>query len=153
MYSASENRKYYIKIGICPVCKKNHPEEGYKICHDCRIKMNRRNMAWRHKNREQYNTKIASRRKMIYEDRVVKGICTRCGKRPAEDGMRTCRQCHPTYHARRVRMVANTYPGVCYQCGERAIPGMRLCKEHYRRLTGKDWDEIYKDVPEDMGEN
>ena len=141
MYDSAKNRQYYIRIGICPICKKVKPEPGYKVCKRCRERQNAINTKSRHKNLMAYNAREAVRKRKVYADRVKNGVCTRCGKNPAVEGHRTCRKCHPLFKSDRVmyRMYADV-PGICYQCGARAIDGMRVCRKHYRLLTGREWD-------------
>ena len=141
MYNPAKNRQYYISLGICPVCKKQKPEQGYKLCKSCRERLNDSNRKSRAKHRIEYNQKMRERRAVIYEYRVVHGICTRCGKAPAVEGHRTCRACHPMFKSDRVGFRINAAPGICYQCGEPSIEGMRLCRRHYRLLTGKEYDD------------
>ena len=65
------------------------------------------------------------------EDWARKGLCTRCGKRPAQSGRRQCFACSLAkagyWMARADRLVE---AGLCARCGKRPLKdGIRLCEQ------------------------
>lgn len=73
------------------------------------------------------------REKQLYNERVERGICTRCGIRPSKPGIRLCLRCSVTRHERYERMKARR--GV-YQ----GVPGRRPV---YRYTVKKDGETIF----------
>ena len=105
--------------GLCYMC--GEPSGGKCTCEKCRDYIKKRN-------------------KMIYYDRVDKGLCTKCGKELAAEGYMVCDKCRKYnklylnpqrqkeyYHARRDKLREE---GICLICGKNpADPGMSSCAE------------------------
>ena len=84
------NQKVYeqrIKDGICTMCGKRKPSQGYRICEICR------------KKKRVINKRSYAKRKLInpYIDRAEwtsYGICYRCGVNPTWNGTKLCKDCY-----------------------------------------------------------
>ena len=69
-----------------------------------------------------------------YERRKAEGVCTWCGRRPAEDGRVMCRACRERlreyYRAKRKKLwERRKAEGVCPRCGgPRDTPGRIICR-------------------------
>lgn len=135
------NKDYYLKMGICPYCRKRKITAGYKSCFPCREK--KRIYRRQKQNDPEQNQKMLQRRKEIREDRFRNGLCTSCGKNKPENGYRTCAECR-----RKVKKYRKTYitkyqlpdralwkdQGRCSRCGaEEQYEGFTLCKKCYEQ--------------------
>lgn len=88
-----EARKYYLSIGVCPVCKKEKLVGDEKQCITCRLKAKEYREKHVYPNQKQYADRHKTYLKELYKVRAEKGICTRCGKRKAEPGKKKCAIC------------------------------------------------------------
>lgn len=94
----SETRLFYLSMGFCPLCHRNRVFGSEKSCPECRARrkaINRRSFerateAGKEWAKPEHKSADQKRR---YAKRKEQGICTRCGKRPAEDGRARCRAC------------------------------------------------------------
>ena len=96
MTASSETQWFYHRKHICIGCKGKDADTlaGRWYCRAC---SDRRNAIIRER-------RDPAKDKAIRADRRAKGICTRCGLRPADEGFVTCTKCR-TYH----RDVLNAY--------------------------------------------
>lgn len=96
-----KTRKYYLSIGICPVCRKEKLYGDEKQCLSCSLKAKEYRENHTYPNQKQYveNHKIYSRN--LYKYRSEKGICTRCGKHKAAPGKKKCALCQQKENERK----------------------------------------------------
>lgn len=140
------NHHFYIKIGICPFCRKVPLMGKEKSCPECNAKRLNNNDAYRKRNREHYNLLCSSYRKKYKAEREEKGLCNRCGKRKAEAGRKTCEVCKIKRREQqrkdrerkgiktdRSEWVSN---GLCYFCGNPIGRDGRCCKKCAEKMTG-----------------
>ena len=135
------NREYYLKMGVCPYCRKRKVTPGRKSCLPCR-----ENAAMKHGSRSHPDL---AKQKSIYRkskriERLEKGLCTVCGKREAEPGFKTCADCRRRQKKYRHIFVSKyqlsdrslwVSQGRCERCGSYDLQeGTKLCKEHYKQV-------------------
>lgn len=62
---------------------------------------------------------------------ALRGLCTRCGIRPAQSGRRQCFECNRLGAARWMdRADQRVKAGLCARCGKRPLKdGIRLCEQ------------------------
>ena len=80
-----ERYNWYKERGICTACGRTWVEPGHVRCKACEDKIRFYNDRDREKRKER---KAAQR-----QERIEKGLCTECCKRPATEGMRMCPRC------------------------------------------------------------
>lgn len=139
------DRRFYQNHGICPECRKNPIFGDEKQCPECNIKIYySQTVPWREKNREQYYDNYRMWAKKKYDERKKAGICTRCGKRKAEEGFSTCRLCREkdkaTRHAReglKPDRKERYKQGLCYWCDNPVKEGYKVCEKHYQMNVEK----------------
>jgi len=88
-----ERREFYKSKGICAQCGAEKAVPGKTLCLCCkarRIDYNRKQ--YEKMSSEQKNIRKEKAR-MLRANRKEKGVCTRCGKRPAKIGKTKCGQC------------------------------------------------------------
>lgn len=88
-----DNRRFYIENGICPVCGKEKLYGDEKQCISCRQKAYERKKSSTNEQKNRYREHFREQQKSLYKERSEKGICTRCGKRKADEGKKKCRIC------------------------------------------------------------
>lgn len=88
-----ENREFYKKLGICPECRKEKLFGDEKRCISCREKQYKRRKDQMEEQKRKYSENFKKKQKERYKERSENGICTRCGKRKAENGKKKCRIC------------------------------------------------------------
>ena len=98
----------------------------------------------KNRKREQYNEEHAVWSKKAYANCVENGICTRCRKRKADNGYRTCGICREkdrvTRQARnntQFNREKKEKQGLCCFCNEKALPGYKVCQFHYDMCIDK----------------
>lgn len=92
-------KEFCKSIGICPYCRKNKIYEKEKMCDICADKFRGYRKNW--KPTDEYKAKCNEKRRILYADRLSKGICVKCGKLKAIDGKTKCYAClekDATYH-------------------------------------------------------
>ena len=152
-----ETRAFYIKMGVCPVCKKNDLIGTEKLCKECAAKKAEIAAKYRDKNREKCNKKHKEYIKAVYYKRKEAGICTRCGKRKAREGKTTCPICaekDAEYHRIRYASAEHNVDiprserpdhGLCYICGTPIESGTicETCRERFSKIGKKSKGSAY----------
>ena len=139
------DRQFYKGIGICPVCKKSKLWGAEKECPECTAKGYEYTMKSRARlGKEHYNKTHAEWAKLEHHKRIEQGMCTRCGKRKADCGFKTCGTCRTKDNAtRRKRMeprIARSERfsiGLCYFCDNPIKDGYKVCEKHYQMNVEK----------------
>jgi len=117
---------------ICTTCGKRDAAIGFVQCPECQQRRADYNDQWTKNNPD----KIAAEGRKRKAERKQKGLCPKCGK-PIDGKHALCENCHKKKRARDKRRYARTYvkrvhiDGFCVCCGEKAVPGKKLCKQHY----------------------
>lgn len=133
-----ETRRWYQQNGICPRCGKNPIMGDEKNCPECRAESTNRATERREKNREKYNEKQRITQRKIYYERIEQGICTRCGKRKADYGYKTCGICRTkgretwTIKNKKPKRSERILQGLCYFCDNPVKDGYKVCEKHYQ---------------------
>lgn len=83
-----ENRKFYISIGICPICKKNQLFGDEKSCPECKAKRMKYKTST-----DKYRERNRIKSKEIHLKCIETGTCTRCRKRKAVYNRKKCEIC------------------------------------------------------------
>lgn len=134
-----EMRDFRKNLGFCPRCGKNRLIGEEKVCLECNAKadgntMNNRIAA----GKEHYNRIHAEWAKKEHQRRIEHGICTRCGKRGADFGFKTCSVCRiKTREEKRIRYGKpdrreRHEKGLCYFCENPIKEGYKVCEKHYQ---------------------
>ena len=130
-----KTREFYKQNGICPRCCKNEILGDENMCPECKVKAYETVMKNRDKDR--YNKTHREWSKKEYQKRIEAGICTRCGKRDADKGYRTCGICRAKdTNTRRIRNYKSEKrtdrikKGLCYFCDNPVDEGFKVCKVH-----------------------
>lgn len=88
------DREWYRENGICPRCRKNTLFGNENMCPECYAEMYEINMNSRERlGREHYNEVHNEWSKRTHHEMIKRGICTRCRKRKADYGNKTCGIC------------------------------------------------------------
>ena len=130
------DRIYYQSNGVCPRCRKNQILGEEKACPECNAKLYARIM--QNRSKEEYNKSHAEWSKRTHHEMIDKGICTRCRKRKADNGYKTCGICREkTRNYKRKDAKPNRRDrykdGLCYFCDNPVKVGYKLCEYHYQR--------------------
>ena len=71
---------------------------------------------------------------------IEKGICTRCRKRKADNGFKTCGICRAKIRQYKRNQSKYKIPlserylhGLCYFCDNPVKSGYKVCEEHYQK--------------------
>lgn len=128
----------YKELGICVVCGKRETEPNRVSCFEC-LERDRRYMAMKRKKGLCDNNKINQAHRNLYAKRKEEGICTKCGKRKATNGI-LCLDCYVKSRRNRnekkdgiLRMERPNY-GMCYFCGNPVFSDKHVCQCCYDRL-------------------
>ncbi len=133
-----ENRKFMIEQGLCPECRLNTLYGDEHICLECKAKK----ALYKKPATEKQKQQMKQYSKTTYQQRKENGICTRCGKRKAEDGKVKCRIClnHDAYlHRKREFQKGNINEvkeknNLCYMCGNKIdVKSGKLCSKCLKR--------------------
>lgn len=126
-----EKYNFLKQLGLCATCGgKIYGDEI--ICLDCRIKSIERHDRNYAKNKEQILAKcseLAKQRRIKWESM---GLCTRCGKRKAENGYKRCTRCR-AIDAQRHRIGYVPKPKLnnqCRFCEEEHLKNYKVCAKH-----------------------
>lgn len=131
-----ERRQWYLSHKICPRCGENDLMGDETICPECRAR-NTNNVLTK-RNRSEYNTYHNEWSKITYQNRKKQGMCIRCGKRKATEGMTTCALCRARDNETRIARVGThdrserTENGICYFCDNPTKKGYKVCEKHYQ---------------------
>lgn len=131
-----EHRQWYLSHKICPRCGKNDLMGNETICPECRAK--EVNNTLKNRKTDEYNVYQRNWSKSTYQKRKEAGICTRCGKRKATQGLTTCAMCRARDNeTRRIRKGFSDRSdrskiGLCYFCDNPVKKGYKVCEKHYQ---------------------
>ncbi len=110
--------------GLCPKCGKQQPAPDHQLCEPCSEKTNRasrardaRLRAAKMPRRDREHARAYERQRSRKERavRLAEGTCTRCGKRPSEEGHSSCEPCLEKRRASdRARYAAGKAQGLKY---------------------------------------
>ena len=136
---SKEDRKWYIDNGICPRCRKNIIFGTENMCAECsayayEITMNSRERL----GKEHYNKVHKDWSKRTHNEMIQNGICTRCRKRKADYGYKTCGICREKI--RNYNRIKYGKPdrkerykqGLCFFCDSPVKDGYKVCEKHYQ---------------------
>lgn len=143
-----ETRKFLIEQGFCPECRINKLYGAEHICPECKAQKTLYKKPTTEKQKEQ----MKQYAKTTYQYRKENGICTRCGKRKAEDGKKKCRIClnHDSYLHRKKNLQKENINEfreknhLCYTCGRKndvktgklCSKCLKRCEENGRKSSG-----------------
>lgn len=137
---ARECYHWYLDHGICPKCRRNNLQTGYKRCLECRIKDNESHRGKPMSDeRKKYQAEYS---RMLREKRKAAGICTRCGKRKTDGEHAHCAVCRAIkrseqreYNRKQGMMpIELRGEGYCTRC-YKPIESGKLCAECYEYLV------------------
>ena len=155
-----ETKNTYIRYHVCPECRKERLYGEEKRCVMCSARNYEITMRSRERlGREHYNEVHAKWSKNTHAKRIELGICTRCGKREANDGYKTCSICRS--NIREYKRRTDTRPnrkeryldGKCYFCDNDIIPGFKVCKEHYQDCLDRLDNSAVRDARQKIKKN
>lgn len=117
-----KNRAFARQIGICPSCLKNKVFGDEKQCIDCREYHYSHRAIFTEEQRQKHNEKQSIYHRQIHSERLEGGMCTRCGRRKAEEGKKKCKMClvkDAEYHRSRYegKRQDREEKGLCIRCG------------------------------------
>ena len=137
----NETREFYRKNHLCYICGKNQVFGNEKSCPECRAKEQTRRDNYTEEEKDKryrkYYSKKKEKNKQLIKERIEKGLCTKCGKRKADAGYKTCSICRrknteykrkKTYN--RDKRSDRIKIGLCYFCDNPVEDGFKVCKEH-----------------------
>ena len=137
-------RYWYQEHRICPRCGKNDLFGDEKLCLECNAKAYEITMRSREKlGKEHYNQQHSEWARNEHQKRISEGICTRCGKRKADSGYKTCRMCRvKTKNYKRIKYgkpnrSERCKQGLCYFCDNPIKSGYKVCEKHYQMNVDK----------------
>ena len=151
------DRKWYIENGICPVCRDNFLFGDEKVCLECGALKYAETMKSRERlGREHYNEVHREWSKRTHHEMIQKGICTRCRKRKADYGYKTCGICREK--GRKYKRVKYGKPdrserykqGLCYFCDNPIKDGYKVCEKHYQMNVEKSLSQKAKEARREL---
>ena len=154
------DRKWYIENGICPRCMKNTLFGDENMCPECSAEMYEINMNSRERlGREHYNEVHKEWSKRTHHEMIERGICTRCRKRKADYGYKTCGICREK--GRKYKRVKYGKPdrserykqGLCYFCDNPIKDGYKVCEKHYQMNVEKSLSQKAKEARRELKES
>lgn len=137
MTQATLNKHYYKRIGICPYCRRNKLFGEEKSCPECRAKATELSSK---RDKIRYNKNHADWSRKVYQERKLKGICVRCGKRKANKGYVRCEYCRiKDEAARQIRdyHLSRYERGLCRWCDNPIENGYKVCEYHHQMNIDK----------------
>ena len=154
------DRKWYRENGICPRCRKNIILGTENVCPECsayeyEITMNSRERL----GKEHYNEVHKEWSKRTHHEMIERGICTRCRKRKADYGYKTCGICREKI--RNYKRIKYGKPdrserykhGLCYFCDNPIKDGYKVCEKHYQMNVEKSNSNKAKDARKELINN
>ena len=154
------DRKWYIENGICPVCRDNFLFGDEKVCLECGASKYAETMKSRERlGKEHYNKVHREWSKRTHHEMIQKGICTRCRKRKADYGYKTCGICREK--GRKYKRVKYGKPdrserckhGLCYFCDNPIKDGYKVCEKHYQMNVEKSLSQKAKEARRELKES
>jgi len=148
----------YIRVGICPCCRKHRLVGDEHLCFECHEKKIARSKKYRDKCREndlnEYKTKCLESSKKSQKKKMEQGVCVRCGRKKSTYTL-LCEKCKrqdkEKWQEKRGIVCDKSLRaelGMCVNCGQPAYPGYKLCKSCYEKSCKnlqKAWDKYQKD--------
>lgn len=155
----AETRKWLQNYGICPRCQKNKLYGDEKNCPECSAYSYSLIMPKRELNKEHYNQIHRKWSRKTHQEMIEKGICTRCRKRKADRGYKTCGICRSA--TRNYKKMKYGKPdrserikyGLCYFCDNPVEEGYKVCKKHRKMNTDKANSQKAKEARKKLIEN
>ena len=151
------DRKWYIENGICPRCMKNTLFGDENMCPECSAEMYEINMNSRERlGREHYNEVHKEWSKRTHHEMIERGICTRCRKRKADYGYKTCGICRGKIrNYKRMKYGkqdrSERYKqGLCYFCDNPIKDGYKVCEKHYQMNVEKSLSQKAKEARREL---
>lgn len=156
--------------GLCTRCYKKPSIEGQTMCRECLAKMLAKDKEKRYGgvcDMDCFNCKyddcindnvtecyadlpfeekekIQKRNRTRYHELKERGICVKCGKLPAKEGITLCESCAHKRSKREKRKRAENQQiskrdlwreqRKCYFCGGECVQGKKVCTKHYEML-------------------
>ena len=155
-----ETRHWYQNHGICPQCRNNNLFGDEKVCPECSAKAYEYAMRSRERlGKEHYNLQQAELHKNQHYKRIELGICTRCGKREADSGYKTCGICRAkTRNYKRIKYGKPSRSerwkqGLCYFCDNPIKDGYKVCEKHYQMNVEKSNSSKAKEARKELVDN
>ena len=155
-----KTREWYQTHGICPRCRKNNLFGDEKVCPECSAKAYEYAMRSRERlGKEHYNLQQAELHKNLHHKRIELGICTRCGKREADSGYKTCGICRAkTRNYKREKYgkpdrSERWKQGLCYFCDNPIKDGYKVCEKHYQMNVEKSNSSKAKEARKELVDN
>lgn len=152
-----ETREYLRNMGLCPRCGKNKLFGDEKECPECNAKSYEITMRSREKlGKEHYNNQHNEWARNEHQKRIEQGICTRCGRRKADEGYKTCGICRAkTRNYKRIKYGKpdrneRAERGLCYFCDNPIKYGYKVCEKHYKMNLEKLDNDKCRKATEDM---
>lgn len=156
-----QERIFYKKIGVCPICRKVPIGSSESSCPECRANEsiqcnNRRNKS--EEARKRYNQEHKEWAKLTYKQDVEKGICPRCRKRKADFGYLTCGICREkSRNSQRAKASTKKKTwienGLCCFCGGKVKDGYKVCEKHYQMNVKKARSQKAKEARRELQES
>lgn len=127
----------YIKLGICPSCRQNMLFGDERSCPECKAI----NYAYQMGIDKEHKNKIHREwSKRTHVEMIEKGICTRCRKRKADGGFKTCAMCRDKTNRRKreknfgkIDRNTKVKMGICCFCNNPVEEGYKVCEYHHRK--------------------
>jgi hypothetical protein len=108
-----------------------------RSCPECQAKNYAYQMSVDKEHRYEINRKW---QKKTYYESIEKGICTRCKKRKADGGFKTCSMCREKKNRRyleknfgKLDRSKRADMGICYFCNNPVEHGYKVCEYHHRK--------------------
>lgn len=154
------DRKWYRENGICPRCRNNTIFGNENICPECSAEMYEINMNSRERlGIEHYNEVHKEWSKRTHHEMIERGICTRCRKRKADYGYKTCGICREKIrNYKRIKYGKQDRrerykQGLCYFCDNPIKDGYKVCEKHYQmnveKARSQNADKVRKNLVKD----
>lgn len=142
-----KDKAFYISHGICYRCRKESIFGDQTICPECSAKEYANAVKCKERlGRDHYNKVHREWARKRYQESVKNGICYRCGKRPADNGYKSCGICRgKNGDYKRIRYQAKVKMprdkrmeiGLCYFCNNPVKPGYKVCEKHWQMNVDK----------------
>lgn len=131
------DRKFYIDLGICPICRKVPILGDEAACPECRAK--HAETESRRRQTEQAKNYAKKHNKDIYYKRKEIGICYRCGKRktmPGKGACGICLQSKNKYYSMKYKRPLRS-DAICRFCDNPVEQGFKVCEYHHQELINR----------------
>lgn len=133
---AKEERLFRKKHKLCSRCGREQVYGTYSMCYECYIEFSEIMKDYKKRNKSKIQKYIKDRR----EECASNGICTRCQKRSAAIGKKSCKVCLEKARSKYTRSTKDisrferSAYGLCYLCGNSSKDGYKLCEKHYEMM-------------------